>query len=299
MKDLKLSTPRLIQNLAAVLVFALIILMACGVLPVEPGTWSFLGRNKEALTIHYITPDGEITREARRGTVVTLEPGEEIENYTFIGWRDPQGNIEKRESFKIYQNSYYSAVYAVALQTNTHKAYLFPNRYGMYLPYSEMTRGDAARMLYTLLSIPISGSDGFFDVPNDDPCYEAVCALKELGVVSGSRFHPDEGITKAELLEMLAAFYPAGHETFRFADLDEKDSLYPVFCFAAEHDWIDSGTRINADPDHSKSDAAAGRIKLSVPVSLQPDHRRNAKAKRDQTDDAHIVHKDGKDTECQ
>ena len=250
MKDLKLSTPRLIQNLAAVLVFALIILMACGVLPVEPGTWSFLGRNKEALTIHYITPDGEITREARRGTVVTLEPGEEIENYTFIGWRDPQGNIEKRESFKIYQNSYYSAVYAVALQTNTHKAYLFPNRYGMYLPYSEMTRGDAARMLYTLLSIPISGSDGFFDVPNDDPCYEAVCALKELGVVSGSRFHPDEGITKAELLEMLAAFYPAGHETFRFADLDEKDSLYPVFCFAAEHDWIDSGTRINADPDH-------------------------------------------------
>ena len=143
MKDLKLSTPRLIQNLAAVLVFALIILMACGVLPVEPGTWSFLGRNKEALTIHYITPDGEITREARRGTVVTLEPGEEIENYTFIGWRDPQGNIEKRESFKIYQNSYYSAVYAVALQTNTHKAYLFPNRYGMYLPYSEMTRGDS------------------------------------------------------------------------------------------------------------------------------------------------------------
>ena len=250
MKDLKLSPVKLLQNIVAVLMFALVILLACGVLPVEKGTWSFLGRNKEALTVHFITPDGEIIKNTRRGSTVTLDPCEEIENYYFVGWRDAQGNIEKRDSIKVYQNTYYSAVYAVALQTDSHKAYLFPNQFGMYMPYEEMTRADAARMFYTLLSIPISGSDCFFDVSKDDPCYDAVCALKELGVVSGSRFHPDEGITRAELLEMLAAFYPASRETFRFADLDEKDSRYPLFCFAAEHDWIDSGTRINADPDH-------------------------------------------------
>ena len=250
LKELKLSPVKLIQNLVAVLMFALVILLACGVLPIEEGTWSFLGRNKEALTVHFVTPDGEIVKETRRGSKITLDPAEEIENYTFVGWRDAQGNIEKRDSIKVYQNTYYAAVYAVALQKDSHMAYLFPNQYGMYLPYDMMTRADAARMFYTLLAVPISGSDGFFDVPSDDPCYEAVCALKELGVVSGSRFHPDEGITKAELLEMLSAFYPASRETFRFADLDENDSRYPLFCFAAEHDWIDSGTRIKAEPDH-------------------------------------------------
>lgn len=249
MKDLKVSPMKLLQNIVAVIVFALVVLMACGVLPVEDGTWAFLGRNKEALTVHYVTPNGEIVRESSRGSVITLEPGEEIDNYTFIGWRDAQGNLEKRDSFKVYQNTYYSAVYSVALETDTHKAYLFPNKYGMYLPNNEMTRADAANMLYTLLSVPISGSSGFSDVSRDDDCYEAVCALKELGVISGSRFHPDEGITRSELLEMVASFFPASRETFSFADMDENDSRYPFFCLAAEHDWIDSGTRIKADPD--------------------------------------------------
>ena len=131
MKDLKLSPVKLLQNIVAVLMFALVILLACGVLPVEKGTWSFLGRNKEALTVHFITPDGEIIKNTRRGSTVTLDPCEEIENYTFVGWRDAQGNIEKRDSIKVYQNTYYSAVYAVALQTDSHKAYLFPNQFGM------------------------------------------------------------------------------------------------------------------------------------------------------------------------
>lgn len=252
MKNWKIPTDKLLENLLAVLIFALVVLIACGILPVNKGSWSFLGKEKEEeiLSVHFITPDGEIVKEASRGSLVEMEPGEEIENYTFIGWRDAQGNMEKRDSIKVEQNTYYSAVYAVALQTDSHKAYLFPNEYGMFLPYGEMRRSDAAIMLYTLLAVPISGSDGFLDVPADADCYEAVCALKELGIVSGSRFHPDEGITLAELLEMIAAFYPASRSDFAFADLSKDDSRYPAFCLAAEQDWIDSGTRVKADPDH-------------------------------------------------
>lgn len=249
MKNLKISPVKLLQNIVAVLVFALVILLACGVLPVKGG-WSFLGSGKDALTVHFITPNGEIVQDVQRGDCVAIDPAEEIENYTFIGWRDTQGNFEKRDSIKVYQNTYYSAVYAVALETNTHKAYLFPNKYGMYLPNDVMTRADAAKMLYSLLAIPIRGTSGFSDVASGDDCYDAVCALKELGVISGSRFHPEEGITRSELLEMVAAFFPASRETYSFSDLNEKDARYPLFCLAAEHDWIDSGSRIKADPDH-------------------------------------------------
>ncbi len=250
MKDYKISINKLLQNLLIVLIFALVVMMACGILPIDKGSWSFLGRDKEVLSVHFITPDDEIVIETTRGTRVDLEPAEEIDNYTFIGWRDAQGNMEKRDSIKVYQNTYYSAVYAVALQTDSHMAYLFPNEYGMYLPYGEMTRSDAAIMLYTLLAVPIKGNEGFLDVSVGDACYEAVCALKELGVVSGSRFHPDEGITLAELLDMIAAFYPACRDDHAFADIKSGDSRYPAFNLAAEHDWIDSGSRIKADPDH-------------------------------------------------
>lgn len=228
----------LLLLLLAVLV--LLVLYACGV---------FFGGNRE-VSVHFYTPDGEDVKRVTAGESLALEPAGEIENYTFIGWRDRQGNLEGRETITIFQETYYSAVYAVSLRTDTHMAYLFPDEYGLFRPYGEMSRGDAAVMLYTLLSLPVKGSEGFMDVPQTAACYEATAALKELGVVSGSRFHPDEGITKAELIQMLAAFYPASRESYDFTDVNKSDISYPAFCAALERGWIGNDAEKGVEPNH-------------------------------------------------
>lgn len=248
--------------LAAGLVLILLILFACGVLPPGKGLGaaSLLPIGSDKVSIHFITPDAEIVKVVEKGSDVTIDPGDEIENYTFIGWRDQQGNLEKRTSVKVFQNIYYSAVYAVSLQTEAHVPYLFPNKYGMFLPDGEMTRSDAAMMFYALLSVPITGNEGFLDVTKSDPCCQAASALKELGVVSGSRFHPNEGITKAELLDMLAAFYPPARGSYTFSDLTDGDGCYPAFCTAAEHEWIDAGDQVKAEPDHIMTRAETAKL---------------------------------------
>ena len=251
MEMLKKPVVKILLLFVVLLILALIVLFACGILPrgqaEQSGT--IVPRGNHSVTVHFVTPDAEILKSADHGATVTLDPPAEIANYTFIGWRDQQGNMEKRDSIKVFQDTYYSAVYAVALQTEEHMAYLFPNQYGMYCPYGEMSRSDAARMLYTLLSVPVYGSEGFIDVPKNSECYN-VAALKELGVITGSRFHPDEGITRAELFEMLSSFYPAGREDYVFADLNNTDSRYGAFCTAAERGWIESGENVKAEPDH-------------------------------------------------
>lgn len=278
MKVLKKPSVKIIVIIMAVFILTLLVLFSCGVLPggnAEHPDRS-LTRSNDTVSVHFITPDGDTVKSEVKGSKVSLDPPEEIANYTFIGWRDQQGNMEKRESINVFQDIYYSAVYAVALQTENHMAYLFSNQYGMYSPYEEMRRADVAIMLHTLLAVPVFGSDSFIDVPKNAACYEAVAALKELGVISGSRFHPDEGITRAELLEMLSAFYPAGRENYEFADLDNSDSRYPIFCTAAERGWIESGDNVKADPDHIMTRVETAKL-MNFILGRMPDEKAQVK----------------------
>lgn len=200
--------------------------------------------------VYFYTPSDPVqVRRVLRGREISLDPPAPIEGYTFVGWENEWGELESRQSISLYEDTFYSAVYSVALNCEEHAPYMFADEYGLFHPNQTMTRGEAAQMLYSLLSVKVKGSDNFIDVPADAACYKAVVALKELNVVSGSRFHPDEPITRRELLEMLSAFYPALPEEYEFADVDKGDPDYAIFCTAAAYGWIDSGSEAELQPD--------------------------------------------------
>ena len=200
--------------------------------------------------VYFYTPSDPVqVRRVLKGSEVSLDPPAPIEGYTFVGWENEWGELESRQSISLYEDTYYSAVYSVALNCEAHTPYMFADVYGLFRPNDTMTRGEAAQMLYSLLSVKVKGSGNFIDVPEDAACYKAVAALKELNVVSGSRFHPDEPITRRELLEMLSAFYPAQPEEYEFADVDKNDPDYAIFCTAAAYGWIDSGNTTELQPD--------------------------------------------------
>ena len=201
-------------------------------------------------SVYFYTPADTVqVRRVLKGSEVSLDPPAPIEGYTFVGWENEWGELESRQSISLYEDTYYSAVYSVALNCEAHAPYMFVDEYGLFRPNDTMTRGEAAQMLYSLLSVKVKGDSNFIDVPADAACYKAVAALKELNVVSGSRFHPDEPITRREFLEMLSAFYPALPEEYEFADVDKNDPDYTIFSTAAAYGWIDSGSTTELQPD--------------------------------------------------
>ena len=229
------------KKTAVVIAVILILLMAAIAAAVY-----FLG----TASIYFYTPSDTVqVRRVLKGSGVSLDPPAPIEGYTFVGWENEWGKLESRQSIRLYENTYYSAVYSVALNCEEHAPYMFADEYGLFRPNDLMTRGEAAQMLYSLLSVKVKGSDNFIDVPADAECYTAAAALKELNVIGGSRFHPDEPITRRELLAMLSAFYPAAPEEYPFADVDKTDPDYAVFCTAAAYGWIDSGSTTELQPD--------------------------------------------------
>ena len=200
------------------------------------------------VTVHYLTPDDEITVRVHTGKSHSIHEPVEVEGYTFLRWRDEQGNAETRDTITVYEDVWYAADYAVALITDEHPVYLFPDEGGYYRPQDPMLRSDAVKMLHILLGEP-AGSGSFLDVPKKAPYAKAAAALRELGILSGSRLHPDEAVTRGELLEMLAALYPAAKEECVFSDLEKGQPYYEAFCLAAERGWIESGEKVKAAAD--------------------------------------------------
>lgn len=238
-------------------------------------------------SVHFLSPDGEEIFRVLKGSALPMPPGPEQEGYVFLGWQNEQGDLERRESIVVREDSWFAAEYAVALLTEEHPAYLFADEQGFYRPDAPMTRADAALMLHTLLAAPVKAGGNFIDVAKNAPYAEATAALRELGVVTGSRFHPEETITRRELLGMLSAFCPAATEQFSFQDLPETDPLYPAACAAAQMGWIDSGKRVKLHPDETMTrletaqlmNAVTGRAaqpsakdrQVGAPVDLYPD----------------------------
>lgn len=219
------------------------------------------GANGSSVTVSFYLPDGTVEQQQLSpGARLELPAGKELEGYTFLGWRDGEGNMESRREIPVYESCGYAAVYAMALGGQEHLPYLDLSAEGLFRPYQAMTRREAAVMLYRLLNTDLVGSTGFLDVPENDACYAAASTLKSLGVVSGSRFHPDDPITRGELMDMLASFYPQEAKDLLFADLDSGSAFYASFCTAAHRGWIDSGAQVNADADGLITRAEAAQL---------------------------------------
>ena len=190
---------------------------------------------------------------------VTLPQGPQIDGYTFIGWKDSDGNPVAGETVTLYADAAYSAEYAIAFRNDAlashHRSYLSINSDGYFRPDGKLSRARAVKLLYDSLDTKVEGSAEFADVDPSADYYKAAATLKDLGVISESRLHPDDPISRAELFEMLAHFFPKAGESYAFSEIAETDARYPAFCLAMERGWI-SDLSVSPDADLTRAEAA-------------------------------------------
>ena len=110
-----------------------------------------------------------------------------------------------------------------------------------------VTVREFVNILYLLLDTEETGTGRFVDVSEDDSCFEAAAYLKDLGVLSGPRLHPDSHLVCGDMIETVCRFFPGSDESFIFQDLDAESPYYPSFCTAASYGWIPSGTLVKAE----------------------------------------------------
>ena len=191
---------------------------------------------------------------------IELEEAPEIRNHTFLGWETENGKLLPPSEITAKIDEEYTAKYIVSLNTEDHVPYLFPDSLGLFHADEMLSRGDASRMIWSVLSEKPESTVQFEDIDAESVYREPAAALKELGIYTDRRFYPEEDISRKDFFAMLAAFYPAATGKYSFSDLKEKDPSFDVFCTAAEQGWIEYGDKIAAKPDAPISRIDAVRI---------------------------------------
>ena len=181
-------------------------------------------------------------------TPVILDEPEEVSGYTFLGWENENGKLLRPSEITAKIDEEYTARYIISLDTENHVPYLFADEQGLFHADDTLSRGDAARMIWSVLSEKPETGGRFEDIDEESEYAEPAGALKDLGICTDSRFYPEDDMSRGELIRMLASFYPPADGTYSFSDITEKEPTYGAFCIAAERGWIEYGEKTAADP---------------------------------------------------
>ncbi len=196
----------------------------------------------ESCELRYLIPNQpDAVETVAYGETAVLHPPVEIDGYTFLGWEKPDGSLEARSSFPVWEDSFYVARYALPLETREHIPYLEVDEDGVVDVDGLVTRREFTEILYRLLNIDRVGSGTFLDVDEDDSCYKAAATLKDIGILDGALLYPDDPVTQLELFQTLERFYPPADTVCDFPELDPEGEAYPVYSTAAAYGWILSG----------------------------------------------------------
>jgi len=135
-----------------------------------------------------------------------------------------------------------SAPAGVSLTTDAHIAYAYGSggAFPAFHPGREVTRAEAAQMLFRLLPDGVSVPDASYaDVPEDAWYAEAVKTLAGLGVLEAEDGLLDTGraVTKGEFIRYLASFFPLRSDAEQFPDVSEDDPNAPYILSARAYGW--------------------------------------------------------------
>lgn len=112
---------------------------------------------------------------------------------------------------------------SIYTKVEDHKAYASGYPDGTIRPEQEITREEAAQLLFKVMGVENSEQkDSFTDVSSARWSYPAVSALSQHGVIFGygdGTFRPEQEITRAEFVSMVSRWKPGvGSETVSFPD---------------------------------------------------------------------------------
>lgn len=112
---------------------------------------------------------------------------------------------------------------------------------GTFQPDKQLTRAQAAQMVYRLLAAPDSGMGpcSYADVPASQWYAKAVTALCRLGLFDdGSQFRPEDIITRAEFVDLLVRLRPEAQGQAVFSDVPAWHWAAQQIGAAVQLGWI-------------------------------------------------------------
>ena len=134
---------------------------------------------------------------------------------------------------------------------------------GTFLPDQQLTRAQAAQMVYRLLAAPDSGMGpcSYADVPASQWYAKAVTALCRLGLFDdGSQFRPEDVITRAEFVDLLVRLQPEAQGQAVFSDVPAWHWAAQQIGAAVQLGWINGYPDGTFKPDKGLSRAEACTI---------------------------------------
>lgn len=134
----------------------------------------------------------------------------------------------------------------------------FPQR--TFQPSKQLTRAQAAQVVYRLLAEPNNGtgSCSYTDVPTGQWYAQPVRALCALGLFdNGTHFRPGDIITRAEFVDLLIRVKPQAQGTAAFPDVPANHWAAKQISAAASQGWINGYPDGTFRPDSGLSRAEA------------------------------------------
>lgn len=158
----------------------------------------------------------------------------------------------------------------VTLDRVNHAAYLEGSG-GLFRPEATLSRAEAVAMLARLavdgngnsLYTGETGSSGFTDVSPEAWYAPYVAFAQTYGLVNGysdGTFRPEQPVSRAELVKLLAAFFPVTAGTVSFPDVPADYWAAEVISFAAGQGWVSGYPDGTFQPARSISRAEAVKL---------------------------------------
>ncbi|MCD7946898.1 MAG: S-layer homology domain-containing protein [Oscillospiraceae bacterium] len=201
---------------------------------------------------------------------IDLNPGDTLQEVPQVDadeneisfWLDQDEDFVTPTGQIITEDTNFYAYYSPVLNTQEHIRYIQGDGTGRIYPEDEITRAQAAQIVYSLLQTQSMGryEHSFSDVPQDSWYDPAVSTLASLNVLDGDQnglFHPDETMTRAEFVTMLSRFYPLAQGTARFTDVSDSYWAQTYIQSAANQGWITGYSDGSFRPDDTMTRAQA------------------------------------------
>lgn len=157
-------------------------------------------------------------------------------------WLDKDGKFIVLSKQSITADTSYTAWYTPGLNT-AHIAYINGVTDTKFYPGNNLTRAQAATILYNLLSTKSRGpfTVSFSDVKDSDWFAEAVNTLASWGIITGqtsTTFGPKSNITRGDFVLMISRLFTLESGTWTYTDGKATDYFRDAVAVASAKGWI-------------------------------------------------------------
>jgi Phage-related lysozyme (muraminidase) len=157
-----------------------------------------------------------------------------------------------------------SAVGNIRLRIGTHEKYMNGYGSGLFGPNNAITRQEVAHLLYKLLeNVPKNKTQLFYDVGTNQWYSTAVNSLAKAGILKGNGkgyFKPQDEITRAEFVTILARLFESKTGTMKYTDVPKSHWAYKSIITANQYGWINGYGNGIFKPNNSITRAEAVTI---------------------------------------